>query len=175
MRCPKRLCHATEPRNLIVMADQPGHLWRVIQSWLDVVSFPPSQNKLAERLGVSGSALGDYKYGRHMPSPEFLEALAQVIAVPYETVLDAALRDAGYRPATITGRKGVGKMGMLGQQQRRPRRRGRLTESEMASAEAEGQAAAARQAGASAGRTARARQDAEATVLDEAMGGDTGA
>lgn len=79
------------------MTQQPGHLWRVIQSWLDSTWNPPSQNKLAGRLGVSGSALGDYKYARHMPSPEFLQALAEVIQVPYELVLDATLKDNGYR------------------------------------------------------------------------------
>jgi hypothetical protein len=33
-----------------------------------------------------------------MPSPQNLRALATELQVPYEKALDAALRDAGYRP-----------------------------------------------------------------------------
>lgn len=79
------------------MTKRTGYLWAVIQDWLDTQPFPPSQNKLAARLEVSASALGDYKYATHMPSPEFLERLAELMRVHYEVVLDATLKDHGYR------------------------------------------------------------------------------
>lgn len=79
------------------MTTQAGHLWTVIQSWLDAMTFPPSQAKLAEKLEVSASALSDYKYARHMPTGQTLRKLADVIQVPYEVVLDAALKDHDYR------------------------------------------------------------------------------
>lgn len=80
------------------MTDQPGHLWAVIQEWLDAFRFrPPSQRELAPKLRVSASTFGDYKYARAMPSPAFLILLAEEIGVPYERLLDAALEDQGYR------------------------------------------------------------------------------
>lgn len=77
--------------------DQPGQLWRVIQEWMDSISYPPSQGKLADKIGISRSSMSDWKYGRVFPGPDALKALAAEIGVPYERVLDAALRDNGYR------------------------------------------------------------------------------
>lgn len=152
------------------MAKQPGHLWALIQAWLDADWNPPSQNRLATRFGVSASSLGDYKYAEHMPGPAFVEKVAAEIQVPYETVLDAVLRDAGYRPATLTmGRKGSGKLGSLAAKRtaKHP-----ASDEDLEIAEHEG-AAAARRAQ-SGGRNARARQDQEATAPDE-PGEDAGA
>lgn len=75
----------------------PGNLWGLIQDWMDSIPYPPSQRKLAGRLGVSPSALSDWKYGRTFPGPDALRDLASEIGAPYERVLDAALRDHGYR------------------------------------------------------------------------------
>lgn len=79
------------------MSAQTGHLWAVIQEWMDAMPYPPSQGRLADRLGISRSSMTDYKFARSMPSPDFLHALAAEIGAPYERVLDAALKDAGYR------------------------------------------------------------------------------
>lgn len=80
------------------MTDRPGHMWALVQEWLDTFTYrPPSQRELAPRLGVSNSTLGDYKYARHMPPPAFVVRLSREIQVPYEKVLDAVLRDRGYR------------------------------------------------------------------------------
>lgn len=80
------------------MTKQPGHLWDLIQEWLDAFKYgKPSQAELARETGVSESSLSDYKYGTHMPPPHFVVLLAQEIRVPYETVLDAVLQDHGYR------------------------------------------------------------------------------
>lgn len=80
------------------MADvKTGELWALIQQWLDAIPYPPSQRRLAARVGVSSSALTEWKYGRGFPTPDNLKALAEEIGVPYERVLDAALIDRGYR------------------------------------------------------------------------------
>lgn len=76
---------------------QPGALWAIIEEWMDSIPYPPSQAKLAERIGVSRSAVTDWKYGDGFPAPELLHALAAEMGVPYERVLDAVLRDRGYR------------------------------------------------------------------------------
>lgn len=78
---------------------QPGHLWAIVQEWLDSLPYPPSQRKLAARLEVSPSSVSDWKYGTNFPAPDHLMRLAAEIGVPYERVLDAALKDRGYRPA----------------------------------------------------------------------------
>jgi transcriptional regulator with XRE-family HTH domain len=84
------------------MADHPGHLWAVIQEWLDTFKYrPPSQNELAPKLGVSPSSLSDYKYARTMPPPEFVLRLSVEIQTPYERVLDAVLHDHGYRGKSL--------------------------------------------------------------------------
>lgn len=74
-----------------------GHLWKLIQDWMDATPYPPSQRKLAKRLGVSPNKVTEWKYGEGFSSPAELRALAAEIGVPYERVLDAALRDRGYR------------------------------------------------------------------------------
>lgn len=75
----------------------PGHLWAIVQEWLDSMPYPPSQRKLAARLQVSASSVSDWKYGTNLPAPEHLRRLAEEIGVPYERILDAALKDRGYR------------------------------------------------------------------------------
>lgn len=76
---------------------RPGLLWALIQEWMDSIPYPPSQRKLAARIGVSASAVSDWKYRRGFPEPAALRRLAAEIGVPYERVLDAVLRDRGYR------------------------------------------------------------------------------
>lgn len=79
---------------------RPGVLWAIVQEWMDSIPYPPSQRKLAARIEVSPSALSDWKYGRGFPSPQALSRLAAEIGVPFERVLDAVLRDRGYRRST---------------------------------------------------------------------------
>lgn len=78
---------------------RPGHLWSLVEEWMDAMPYPPSQAKLAERIQVSASALTDWKYGDGFPNPEPLRRLAAEIGVPYERMLDAVLKDRGYRDA----------------------------------------------------------------------------
>ncbi|MCM0619821.1 helix-turn-helix domain-containing protein [Nocardioides bruguierae] len=84
------------------MTDKPGHLWAVIQDWLDTFRYrPPSQRDLAKVLGVSSSSLTEYKYARNMPPPIVVVRLAREMRVPYELVLNAVLEDHGYRGESL--------------------------------------------------------------------------
>lgn len=76
---------------------RPGHLWALVQAWMDSMPYPPRQRKLAERIKVSPSVLSQWKYGDGFPNPENIKALAAEIGVPYEKMLDAVLKDQGYR------------------------------------------------------------------------------
>lgn len=76
---------------------RPGLVWALIQDWMDSIPYPPSQRKLAARIGISPSALTDWKYGRGFPGPAEIQRLADEIGAPYERVLDAVLVDRGYR------------------------------------------------------------------------------
>ena len=85
-----------------------SEVWGLIQAWMDSMPYPPSQRKLAERIGVSPGLISDWKYGESMPSPDLVKALADEIGVRYERVLDAFLADHGYllqRPTQEPGRE----------------------------------------------------------------------
>ena len=92
-------------------AQQTGRLWELIQSWMDSMAYPPSQRRLASRLGVSPTTVSDWKYGTGFPSPAKLHDLAAEIGVPYERVLDAVLRDRGYRDDPPTTHRERGEVG----------------------------------------------------------------
>lgn len=76
---------------------RPGHLWAIVQEWMDSMPYPPSQRRLAYRLDVSPTTVTGWKYGESFPSVANLKALAAEIGVPYERLLDAVLIDQGYR------------------------------------------------------------------------------
>lgn len=75
---------------------EPGHLWGLVQHWIDATPHPTSQRKLAALLGISAAALSQWKYAEGFPTPGNLRRLADAIATPYDQVLDAVLRDQGY-------------------------------------------------------------------------------
>ena len=61
--------------------------------------FPPSLRRLAERLNMSPQALTNWRTGlSELPKRRTLLAFADLAGLPYERVLDAALRDANYLP-----------------------------------------------------------------------------
>jgi transcriptional regulator with XRE-family HTH domain len=81
-----------------------SHLWTVVQEWLGLLPYPPSQSRLAQRLGVSRSAVSDWKKGTSSPAAAHLRALAtemQTVAGPdiYARLLEAVNQDQGYLPA----------------------------------------------------------------------------
>lgn len=86
-------------------AQRTGRLWELIQAWMDAMPYPPSQRRLAARLNVSPTTISDWKYGTGFPAPSKLRDLAAEIGVPYEVVLDAVLRDRGYREDPPPGLK----------------------------------------------------------------------
>lgn len=76
-------------------------LWGVIQAWLDQTQFPPTQSKLGKALGLSRSAISDWKYGKSRPTPEHLEALTVLFEptlgpTTRDRLLRALLADMGY-------------------------------------------------------------------------------
>jgi transcriptional regulator with XRE-family HTH domain len=86
---------------------QPGALWALIEQWLDAMSYPPSQARLAERLKISDSTMSEWKYGRSFPSAERVKRLADELGVHPDRVIDAVLIDRGYRPAPPKRRDAV--------------------------------------------------------------------
>jgi transcriptional regulator with XRE-family HTH domain len=84
------------------MATKTSELWAVVQEWLDAVPFPPSQSKLGEAVGVTRSAVSDWKSGASRPTPENLRKLSEILAPTmgpeiYEVLLAAVVRDMGYQ------------------------------------------------------------------------------
>lgn len=76
---------------------EAGALWFLVERFQETARFRPTMRMMAAEMGVSHATLADWKYHRvALPKPAHLKALAHTIDVPYRTVLDAALMDAGY-------------------------------------------------------------------------------
>lgn len=71
-------------------------IWRLIEEWRDAQLFPVSQAALAEKIGISRSAISQWKNGQARPTPAKLRALSDTTRIPYENLLDALLADMGY-------------------------------------------------------------------------------
>lgn len=80
------------------MSKKTGHLWGLIEDWMETLQFKPSQSQLAERVKVSRSTISEWKYGTSMPKPLALERLSDETRIPYRRLLAAAHLDAGYDP-----------------------------------------------------------------------------
>jgi len=77
-----------------------SHLWVLVERFRETSRFRPTMRMMADEMGVSHATLADWKYRRvTLPKPDHLKALAHTIDVPYRTVLEAALMDAGYLSA----------------------------------------------------------------------------
>lgn len=75
-----------------------GKLWEIVQQHIDAQPYGASQRSVAAKLGVSPTALGNWRDPKALPAPANLHALANLTGTPYLRVLDAALEDAGYIP-----------------------------------------------------------------------------
>lgn len=75
-----------------------GRLWDIVQTHIDAQPYGVSQRRIAEKLGISPTALGNWRDPKALPDPANLHALANLTGTPYLRVLDAALEDAGYIP-----------------------------------------------------------------------------
>jgi transcriptional regulator with XRE-family HTH domain len=77
-----------------------SRLWALLQAHRDTQPYPPSDRRIAARLGISPTALTNWRTGLSaLPKRTNLEALAALAGVPYRQVLAAALHDAGYLDA----------------------------------------------------------------------------
>lgn len=73
-----------------------GELWGIIQAYLD--RHATREAAFARQVGTTPQNLSWWKQNglRRLPKPDLLAAVARQAGVPYETVLRAALTDAGY-------------------------------------------------------------------------------
>lgn len=101
-----------------------GHLWSIIQDHLD--RYGVREAAFARRLGTAPQTLNSWKKRglRQLPDRSLLEAVARETGTPYDEVLDAVLRDIGYKddaPAksdvALAARPGVSKKRSLLQAQ----------------------------------------------------------
>lgn len=68
---------------------------QLIQAHLD--KYGVTRAEFARRAGTTPQTVQNWKSRPGtLPKPEHLRGVADVIGVPFETVLNAALRDAGY-------------------------------------------------------------------------------
>lgn len=85
-----------------------SRIWRVVEEWQELVPFPPNQSKIAEYVGVSRSAVSDWKSGKVRPGPEHLHALGKMMEPQlgddvYLRLSLALLRDMGYTRFETSG------------------------------------------------------------------------
>jgi hypothetical protein len=73
-----------------------GELWGIIQRYLD--RHATREAAFARQVGTTSQNLSWWKQNglRRLPKKDLLAAVARQTGVPYETVLRAALTDAGY-------------------------------------------------------------------------------
>ncbi len=71
-------------------------LWLLIEAWLDAQMFRPTQSQLAGKLGVTRSAVSQWKHGQARPTPENLRDLADLTRIPYVDLRTAVIEDLGY-------------------------------------------------------------------------------
>jgi len=73
-----------------------GELGRLIKQYQDEHWPRPTNADIAAVLEVARSTIGNWSDGT-MPMPANLRALSRLIGVPYPTILEAVLVDAGYK------------------------------------------------------------------------------
>lgn len=78
-----------------------GALWDVIQAELDRERFTVSDRKLALRLGVSPSTIGNWREGiSRLPDEKNLRSIADFVGRSYEDILLVALSETGHARGT---------------------------------------------------------------------------
>lgn len=79
-------------------------IWALIQEWMDAQFFTVTQAQLAQKVGVSRSALSQWKTGQARPKPEHLMELHRVTRIDYDLLVEALVQDLGYRDVKAGGR-----------------------------------------------------------------------
>lgn len=88
------------------------HLWALVQEWRDAQFFRVSQAQLAEKVGVTRSAVSQWKSGQARPGPEHLLALHRVTRIDYDSLVEAVVQDMGYRSDREVGEERAGSASM---------------------------------------------------------------
>lgn len=74
-------------------------LWELWIAYCDRIPYPPSERRFARDIGMSPTAFGNWQHGiSRLPDRHNLARFARQINMPYDKILDAALRDSGYLP-----------------------------------------------------------------------------
>lgn len=82
------------------MVPMTGELWGLLEEHRRrIAPATISNRRVGEAIGLSPTAVGNWSKGLvELPKRRSMLALADLIRVPYERVLEAALRDAKYLP-----------------------------------------------------------------------------
>lgn len=80
-----------------------GRLWTVVSNYLDAQPLGGSERGMARLIGMSPTALGNWRQLSRLPSVDHLRRLSQVTGTPYLDVLNAALIDTGYLIEEVVG------------------------------------------------------------------------
>lgn len=101
-----------------------GHLWGLVQAYIDRQPYPPSVRQIAGKIEVAPTTLTNWGSSlTDLPKRRTLVAFADLAGLPYQTVLDAVLHDIGYLPEAVA-RAGAEEESVTALQ-RRAARRGR--------------------------------------------------
>lgn len=77
-----------------------GRLYDLIQAHMDAQPYEVRPADVARALGVSRQTVRNWREPSKLIDKEHLQAIAELVGVPYIRVLDALLEDIGYIPKT---------------------------------------------------------------------------
>src|SRR5262245_34826060 len=81
-----------------------GLLWDIIERYRASIDYQVSIRQIALRLNLDPATVRNWRDNlRSMPAKENLFALADLTGVSDEEIIEAALRDAGYRRKSRVG------------------------------------------------------------------------
>lgn len=73
-----------------------GRLYDLIQEHIDGQMYPVSERQIAKAIGVTPTALSNWRNPKRLIEKKHLLAIARVTRNPYSTVLYALLEDINY-------------------------------------------------------------------------------
>lgn len=75
-----------------------GRFYDLIQAHMDTQPYEVRPADVAKALGVSRQTVANWREPSSLIEKKHLQAIAELIGVPYVRVLDALLEDIGYLP-----------------------------------------------------------------------------